>query len=166
MILGPITLLDCAVFLSFLAPQLLLSVGIFKTSSVIIQALPFLRRLNPVLEYSINTNGRGTVFELPVGFIVERYFTHPSKQLPFTQGATAFEDFVVRCVRYAFKYFPASVGRVFFSKYVALGFLRWRMLRHGHIRSPVHYRECSIGEVRRSYVPISISLGASKLIVW
>lgn len=148
MILGPITLLDCLVFLIFLAPQLLWSVGIFQVLSVGIRALPFLRG-------SIFCNSQQfahsdlyiIVFELPVSFIVERYFTHPSKQLPFTQGATAFEDFVIRCVRYAFRYFPARVGRVFFSKYVSLGFLRWRMLRHGHVRSPVHYREYSIGEV-------------------
>ena len=39
---------------------------------------------------------------------------------------------------------PASIGAVFFSKPVALPFMRWRMLRHGYLRSPVHYEEVMI----------------------
>ena len=42
MILGPISLLDCAVFVIFLLPSLLVQVGILKTIRLIIQALPFL----------------------------------------------------------------------------------------------------------------------------
>lgn len=36
---------------------------------------------------------------------------------------------------------PAYIGRVFFSKPVALPFLRWRMLRHGYFHSPITWRE-------------------------
>jgi hypothetical protein len=46
---------------------------------------------------------------------------------------------VIRCVRYAFAYIPAEIGRVFFSKLVALPFLRFRMLRHGYLKSPIHW---------------------------
>ncbi|KAJ3517022.1 hypothetical protein NM208_g14765 [Fusarium decemcellulare] len=127
MILGPITLVDCLVFLAFLAPQLILRAGFFTTLFTGLRALPFL------------------LLELPFEFIQDRYFTHPNRQLPFTQSATVFEDLVIRCVRYAFANIPAKVGRVFFSKYVALPFLRWRMIRHGYVRSPVYYREYSIG---------------------
>jgi acetyl esterase/lipase len=36
---------------------------------------------------------------------------------------------------------PASIGRVFFSKEVALPFFRWRLLRHGLLGSPVDWYE-------------------------
>jgi acetyl esterase/lipase len=36
---------------------------------------------------------------------------------------------------------PAFIGRVFFSKPVSLPFLRWRMLRHGYLRSPLSWKE-------------------------
>ncbi|CAG7562998.1 unnamed protein product [Fusarium equiseti] len=129
MILGPISLVDCAVFLIFLAPQLIWNAGFFLTLFTALKALPFL------------------LVRLPYEFITDRYLTHPSQQLAFTQTATVFEDIVIRCVRYAFANIPAKVGRVFFGKHVALPFTRWRMLRHGYIRSPVHYREYSIGRV-------------------
>ncbi|KAG8668782.1 hypothetical protein FPOAC2_08086 [Fusarium poae] len=128
MILGPITLIDCGVFLIFLAPQLIWNAGFFLTLFTALKALPFL------------------LIQLPYEFVTDRYLTHPSRQLAFTQTATVFEDFVIRCVRYAFAHMPAKVGRVFFGKYVALPFARWRMLRHGYIRSPVHYREYHIGQ--------------------
>lgn len=95
----------------------------------------------------LQANSHDTVVRLPYEFITDRYLTHPSQQLAFTQTATVFEDIVIRCVRYAFANIPAKVGRVFFGKHVALPFTRWRMLRHGYIRSPVHYREYSIGRV-------------------
>ena len=44
-------------------------------------------------------------------------------------------------MRYAFAYIPAEIGRVFFSKGAALPFLKWRMLRHGYVRKPVHWEE-------------------------
>lgn len=55
--------------------------------------------------------------------------------------ASPFQDFVIRCVRYAFAYFPAKIGRVFFSKEVALPFFRFRMLRHGYRESPIKWHE-------------------------
>lgn len=81
------------------------------------------------------------VLKLPYSFIRERFLIGYNKQSPFVQKATPFEDFVIRCVRYAFANIPPKVGRVFFSKPVALPFLRFRILRHGYLRSPVHWNE-------------------------
>lgn len=39
---------------------------------------------------------------------------------------------------------PAFIGRVFFSKEVALPFLRFRMLRHGYLKCPIPWREVSM----------------------
>ncbi|EMT70222.1 hypothetical protein ACKRZS_011118 [Fusarium odoratissimum] len=128
MILGPISLVDCGVFLIFLAPQLIWHAGFFLTLFTGLRALPFL------------------LIRLPYEFVTDRYLTHSTRQLAFTQTATVFEDLVIRCVRYAFANIPAKVGRVFFGKHVALPFIHWRMLRHGYIRSPVHYREYNIGK--------------------
>ncbi|KAF5641201.1 hydrolase [Fusarium tjaetaba] len=128
MILGPISLVDCGVFLIFLAPQLIWHAGFFLTLFTGLRALPFL------------------LIRLPYEFITDRYLTPSSRQLAFTQTATVFEDLVIRCVRYTFANIPAKVGRVFFGKHVALPFIHWRMLRHGYIRSPVHYREYNIGK--------------------
>jgi hypothetical protein len=66
----------------------------------------------------------------------------------FVQKASPFEDFVVRCVRYAFANIPPKVGRVFLGKKVALPWLRWRLLRHGHLRSPVFWKEYRDEHVR------------------
>ncbi|KAI0512654.1 Alpha/Beta hydrolase protein [Xylaria bambusicola] len=123
MILSPISYLDCIVFCIFLAPQLVIHVGLFETIAVVLQCLPFL------------------LLELPYSFIRERYFSKRGDQSPFVQQASPFEDFVIRCVRYAFANIHPSVGRVFFSKQVALPFLTFRMLRHGYIKSPVHWHE-------------------------
>lgn len=57
------------------------------------------------------------------------------------QQATLFQDLVNRCVKYAFAELPVNVGRVFFSKGVALPFMRFRMLRHGIMHSPIHWKE-------------------------
>ncbi|KAK8113690.1 hypothetical protein PG999_005759 [Apiospora kogelbergensis] len=133
MILGPVSYLDCIVFCVFLAPQLLVHVGLVETLGVILRCLPFL------------------LYELPTSFIYERYFASRSQQTPFVQGAAPFEDFVVRCVRYAFANIPPQVGRVFFSRPVALPFLRFRMLRHGFIRHPIHWHE--YGDVRAIFAP-------------
>ncbi|KAK9779480.1 putative Alpha/Beta hydrolase protein [Seiridium cardinale] len=123
MILGPISYLDCFVFCIFLAPQLLLRVGLFETLGVALQCLPFL------------------LFQLPFEFLHERFLSSRTEQSPFVQVASPFEDFVIRCVRYAFAKIPPKVGRVFFSKPVALPFLRFRMLRHGILKKPVHWHE-------------------------
>ena len=42
MILGPVSYLDCIVFCVFLAPQLLIHVGILETAAVVLRCLPFL----------------------------------------------------------------------------------------------------------------------------
>jgi hypothetical protein len=80
---------------------------------------------------------------LPFSFLYERFFVSREQRAPFVQVASPFEDFVVRCVRYAFAKLPPKVGRVFFSKAVALPFLRFRMLRHGYLKCPVHWNEFS-----------------------
>ncbi|KAK5989126.1 Putative steryl acetyl hydrolase mug81-like protein [Cladobotryum mycophilum] len=41
---------------------------------------------------------------------------------------------------------PSEVGRVFFSKEVALPFMKWRMMRHGLKDFPVHWEEQTVGE--------------------
>lgn len=85
-----------------------------------------------------------TVFQLPCSFIFERFFTPKKHKSPFVKQASPFQDFVIRCVRYAFARFPANISRVFFSKAVALPFFRFRMLRHGYLHSPIHWREIRI----------------------
>lgn len=123
MILTQISYLDCLVFLIFLAPQLLLNVGLFELVTWVLHALPQI------------------VLVLPYQFIGERFCTTWGDRSPFVQRASPFQDFVIRCVRYAFACMPAYIGRVFFSKPVALPFLRFRMLRHGFLRSPIAWRE-------------------------
>lgn len=123
MILSQISYLDCLVFLIFLAPQLVLQIGIWRTAQWLLGALPSL------------------LFVLPYQFIRERYFTPYEYRSPFVQRSTVFQDIVIRCVRYAFAFMPAFLGRVFFSKQVSLPFLRFRMLRHGFFTSPIRWTE-------------------------
>jgi hypothetical protein len=113
------------------------------------KALPFLCmcRPFPFVRSDLNTHMSKIVFQLPYEFVLERYFTHPSRQTGFVQSATIFEDFVVRCVKYAFKAIPTLVSRVFFSKNVSLPWFRWRLLRHGYLKFQTHWREYSIGQV-------------------
>ncbi|KAI8634585.1 cation efflux family-domain-containing protein [Xylariaceae sp. FL1651] len=92
-------------------------------------------------DYGNNGVDQVTVLELPYGFVRERYAVKRDHRPPFVQQASPFEDFVIRCVRYAFANIPPKVGRVFFSKPVALPFLKFRMLRHGYSKSPVHWHE-------------------------
>ncbi|KIX07910.1 uncharacterized protein Z518_02564 [Rhinocladiella mackenziei CBS 650.93] len=123
MILGPINGIDCVAFVVFLIPQLLYQADILLVATVSLRVIPFL------------------VLQLPYQLVRERYFTKRDQRSPFTQHATIFQDIVVRCVRYAFANIPASVGRVFFSKWVAHPFFRFRLLRHGYLRCPMFYRE-------------------------
>lgn len=81
------------------------------------------------------------VFVLPFRFIRQRYFWPRERQAPYFRDASLFEDIVIRCVRFAFANIPAKVGRVFFSKEVAHPFFRFRLLRHGYLKCPVHYQE-------------------------
>ncbi|KAI7596185.1 alpha/beta-hydrolase [Hortaea werneckii] len=78
---------------------------------------------------------------MPARLLRERYFTSYTNKSPFVQHCTLFQDIVVRCVRYAFAFIPASIGKVFFSKPVALPFFRFRMLRNGFLKSPIYWRE-------------------------
>lgn len=86
------------------------------------------------------TNNR-TVIDLPYGFIRDHTITPTNQQSPFILRATLFQDFVIRIVRFAFAKLPSDIGRVFFSKAVALPFLRFRLLRHGHLTGDVKWRE-------------------------
>lgn len=81
-------------------------------------------------------------------FFYERYLLKKEEQPAFVQQASPFEDFVVRCVRYAFANIPPKVGRVFFGKRVALPWLRWRLFRHGHLRSPIFWKEYKDERIR------------------
>jgi hypothetical protein len=87
------------------------------------------------------------VLKLPFEFIRERYLTPDASKSLWVQQSTSFEDIVIRCVRYAFANIPANVGRVFFSRGVSLPFMRWRFLRHGYLKFPVHWRETPLKEV-------------------
>ncbi|KAG9237152.1 Arylacetamide deacetylase-like protein [Amylocarpus encephaloides] len=146
MILGQVSWLDCFVFLVFLAPQLIWNAGFFSTLFCGIQALPFLCKIfcfaiTTICSISLNVADTVIVIKLPLGFIYDRVYLSRQYRSPFVQQATCFEDIVIRCVRYAFAYIPAHIGRVFFSKFVSLPFLRFRMLRHGYFRSPIHWHE-------------------------
>ena len=59
---------------------------------------------------------------------------------------------MIRCVRYAFANIPASIGAIFFSKHVALPFIRFRMLRHGYLKSPLHYSKVSNAAMRGIWI--------------
>ena len=85
------------------------------------------------------------VFNLPITLFNERAWLPGRLEQPafVRHGATPFEHAVVRCVRHGFVNIPPVVGRVFFSKSVALPFLRFRMLRHGFLRYPAYWREYS-----------------------
>ena len=78
---------------------------------------------------------------LPAALFHDRFLVNWEDRSNFVQKASIFEDLVIRCVRYAFANIPPEVGRVFFSKQVALPFLRFRMLRHGYLTSPISWRE-------------------------
>ncbi|KAF3073103.1 putative steryl acetyl hydrolase mug81 [Trichoderma lentiforme] len=129
MILGPVSLIDCLVFCIYLTPQLLYQAGFFPTAAVVLRVIPFL------------------LVTLPIQFVWNRYCrSYASHKSSYLKGSTIFEDVVIRCVRYAFASIPANVGRVFFSKDVALPFLIWRMKRHGFKDFPVYWKEETIGE--------------------
>ncbi|KAI5239992.1 Arylacetamide deacetylase-like protein [Aureobasidium subglaciale] len=139
MILNQISYLDCIAFLVFLAPQLLIRVGFVQTVSCVITALPFFRMHH--YSASLGLANVIPVVQLPYQFIKERFFTPVDQKSSFNQHATPFQDFVIRCVRYAFAKIPATIGKVFFSKGVALPFFWFRMLRHGYRKSTIPWRE-------------------------
>ncbi len=166
MLLGPISLLDCVVFVLYLIPNLLVLAGPLETLSLV-RVLPFLSKYvlkSGDLAYAAAGDlpsgcssgvrrGVGSiactpnlltifpVFQLPCQFVQERYIRKKDQQSPFVRKATVFEDIVIRCVRYAFARIPASIGRVFFSKWVVYPFFWFRLLRHGYLKSPIRYSE-------------------------
>jgi len=77
---------------------------------------------------------------MPYQLIRERLRPRQDRS-PFVQRATLFQDIVVRIVRYAFACIPAEIGKVFFSKGVALPFFKFRMLRNGIMRCPIFWKE-------------------------
>ncbi|EDU42765.1 repeatmulti-domain protein [Pyrenophora tritici-repentis] len=126
MILSQISYLDCVAFLVFLAPQLLIQIGIIPLLTWLVPALP-----------SIVSK----VLVIPYQFVRRRFLIPYEHRSPFVKKATPFQDLVIRFVRYAFANMPAFLGRVFFSKAVSLPFLRFRMLRHGIFTSPLRWTE-------------------------
>ncbi len=153
MILGQISYLDCVVFLILLAPQLLFRVNIFELIVCVLQALPFFCKM--AMSTFIFMTSRlmcVIVLQLPHTFISERYLTPRKDRSPFVKQASPFQDFVIRCVRYAFAHLPAKIGRVFFSKPVALPFMRFRMLRHGFAHSPITWRDVELSNVRGVWI--------------
>lgn len=122
MLLSPISYLDCLIFTLLLIPQLLLQIGILPTLYTALSCLPFL------------------LFRLPLSLLSERFILPTHARLPSVQHATFFQDLIIHCVRHAFRTLPLPIGRVFFSAAVTQPFLRWRMLRHGHLQSPTYYR--------------------------
>lgn len=94
---------------------------------------------------------------MPYQLIRERYFLPKRQQSPFAQRATLFQDIVIRCVRYAFSDIPASIGKVFFSKWVALPFMRFRMLRHGIFRKPIYWVEVNKDALKGIYAVVDAS---------
>jgi acetyl esterase/lipase len=141
MILGQISYLDCLAFLVFLAPQLLIQIGLSPILKWLIPALPWLGMATQFAQYAKLMLTAPKVFVIPYQFVRERFFTSHEQRTPFVQKATLFQDFVIRFVRFAFANMPAYIGRTFFSKAVSLPFLRFRMLRHGIVTSPIRWTE-------------------------
>lgn len=83
------------------------------------------------------------VVELPLGVVRDRFIHRIvyRNRASAAQPASWFEDVVIRCVRYAFAHIPPKLARVFFSKRIALPLLKFRMLRHGYLRSLLHWVE-------------------------
>ncbi|KAL5115381.1 hypothetical protein ACEQ8H_006757 [Pleosporales sp. CAS-2024a] len=137
MILSHISYLDCIAFLVFLTPQLFFQIGL----------IPVLKWLVPALPWIVPK-----VIVIPYQFIRERLFVHHEKRTPFVNKATPFQDLVVRFVRFAFANMPAFIGRTFFSKAVSLPFLRFRMLRHGFVTSPIRWTDVTRPNFRGVYI--------------
>ncbi|KAJ8613328.1 hypothetical protein MRB53_037015 [Persea americana] len=146
MLLGQISYLDCLAFIVFLVPNLLLQVSIFELLKCAFFAVPYICKSTDPIYISVadtresNTHASGS-------FFYERLLVSHKDRSPFVQHATWFQDVVIRCVRYAFANIQASIGAVFLGKATALPFLYFRLLRHGLLRSPIHWEE--VRTVRR-----------------
>ena len=120
MILGQVAYVDCVAFLIFLLPQLLLRLTFFELVTVAVKALPFLRMSNLVgIQPSVYPHRSINAFpvaQLPYQFLKERFLVKKCKRSPFVQQATAFEDFIIRIIRYAFARIPANIGIIHTAK--------------------------------------------------
>lgn len=141
MILSQISYLDCVAFLVFLAPQLLIQIGIIPLLTWLLPQLPSLGESQHTRNLGVLILIAFKAILIPYQFIRERFLVPHEHRAPFVKKATPFQDFVIRFVRYAFANMPAFLGRVFFSKAVSLPFLRFRMLRHGIVTSPIRWTE-------------------------
>ena len=165
MILGQISYVDCVVFLICLIPQLLIQSNFFELLFCGLRAVPFICELCQLSifypPYAAKKKKRKKdsypdpkiVIQIPCQFIRERYFTPESQRSPFVQQASPFQDFVIRCVRYAFAHIPANLGRVFFSRPVALPFLWFRMLRHGFRKPTIPWYEVTKVSMEANSIP-------------
>lgn len=83
MILGPISGLDCLVFLVLLAPQLIINVGFFPTLICAFQALPFIcmficfiiteMKPYPVVSYQWDNEDRETLADVKFSQITAEF---------------------------------------------------------------------------------------------
>ena len=141
MILSQISYLDCVAFLVFLAPQLFIQIGVIPLLTWLLPQLPSLGESQHTRNLGVLILIAFKAILIPYQFIRERFLVPHEHRAPFVKKATPFQDFVIRFVRYAFANMPAFLGRVFFSKAVSLPFLRFRMLRHGIVTSPIRWTE-------------------------
>jgi acetyl esterase/lipase len=152
MILSQISYLDCIAFLVFLTPQILLQIGLVPVLKWLIPALPWLGMYRMTRTLSMLILIVPKVFAIPYQFIRERFFVPYENRTPFVKKATPFQDLVIRFVRFAFANMPAFIGRTFFSKAVSLPFLRFRMLRHGYVTSPIRWTDVKRPNFRGVYI--------------
>lgn len=88
MILNQISYLDCIAFLIFLAPQLLIRVGLIETVSCVVTALPFFCMILPIhprVPPEIESLGLTNISSIPTPLpIHKRAFPHtPIPKIPF-----------------------------------------------------------------------------------
>ncbi|OBT64678.1 hypothetical protein VE03_05900 [Pseudogymnoascus sp. 23342-1-I1] len=134
MILGPITIVDCFVFIFLLFPQQLLHNGLFDLITCGLRILPFL------------------FIKLPISIVNDRYLLGRFTTKPFARRSTLFEDAVVRCVHYGFTNIKPPIARIFFVKGVSWPFLRYRILRHGYLFLPVHLEDIGQGSLKGVWI--------------
>ena len=132
--LGPVSLIDCVVFVLLLAPQLLLQAGIGPTLVTALSALPFVAVTLPS--------------ELAA------YYLWPRRTGANDGGGRRplFQLVVLCCTRWAFRCVPSSVGRVFFAKQVVMPFWRFRFLRHGHRSWPARVQDVVTDKFRGVWI--------------
>lgn len=86
------------------------------------------------------------MLKLPFHFLA-RYVKARDAQPSFIAESTAFEDMVIRIVRYGFMNFPVKTIRVFLSRQFAYPFLKWRMFRSGYFSFPAQLQEKVLEQV-------------------